>query len=322
MHVVEIHEQLSGSSAKISIDRGFNCFEFKAVLPNKDVVSVLEAPSDFAEGSYHPAHYGIPLLFPFPNRIRAGHYSWNGKDYHIPADLVETDHLGNAIHGFCFDRPWRMTQQSWDTVTAEFQLSRDAADRAPYWPSDAKILIQYALRNASLRADITITNCGDQSLPWGFGTHPYFHLPAGIQSSAGNCTVFAPVRKRWELNQFVPTGQLLPVTPDADLLQSPYFDTLKVDDVFTDLQTLKGISVCRLTDEKAGIQIEQHCSQGFREIVAFTPPWSSSVCLEPYTCTTDAINLHSRGIDGGLKVLAPGQAWQGWIEIEVSHVVC
>ncbi|MBL8817660.1 MAG: aldose 1-epimerase [Planctomyces sp.] len=322
MHVVEIHEQLSGSTAKISLDQGFNCFEFKAVLPTKEVVSVLEAPADFASGNYHPAHYGIPILFPFPNRIQGGRYLWNGTEYAIPSQTAVTDDLGNAIHGFCFDRPWRMTQQSWDTVTAEFQLSRDAADRAPYWPSDAKIVIQYALRNSSLRADVTISNCGSQSLPWGFGTHPYFHVPAGPQSSPGDCTIYAPVRQRWELEKFVPTGRLIPTQPEASLIESPYFDTLKVDDVFTDLETQKGISVCRIIDEKAGVQIEQYCSAGFREVVAFTPPWSSSVCLEPYTCVTDAINLYARGIDGGLKVLEPGQSWQGWIEIEVSHVVC
>jgi aldose 1-epimerase len=53
----------------------------------------------------------------------------------------------------------------------------------------------------------------------------------------------------------------------------------------------------------------------FRELVAFTPPHRQAVCLEPYTCTTDAINLQQAGIDAGWRVLAPGASWSGDVEL-------
>jgi aldose 1-epimerase len=40
--------------------------------------------------------------------------------------------------------------------------------------------------------------------------------------------------------------------------------------------------------------------------VAFTPPHRLAVCLEPYTCTTDAINLEQQGVNAGWRVLKPG----------------
>jgi aldose 1-epimerase len=52
-------------------------------------------------------------------------------------------------------------------------------------------------------------------------------------------------------------------------------------------------------------------SEEFRELVAFTPAHRQAVCLEPYTCITDAINLQQRGIPAGLLVLAPGGRWTG-----------
>jgi aldose 1-epimerase len=44
-----------------------------------------------------------------------------------------------------------------------------------------------------------------------------------------------------------------------------------------------------------------------REFVLYTPPNSPDViALEPYTQTTDAINLQPRGVDAGLRVLGHG----------------
>ena len=42
----------------------------------------------------------------------------------------------------------------------------------------------------------------------------------------------------------------------------------------------------------------------FRELVVFTPEHRQAFCLEPYTCTTDAVNLQSRGLDTGWLELA------------------
>jgi aldose 1-epimerase len=46
----------------------------------------------------------------------------------------------------------------------------------------------------------------------------------------------------------------------------------------------------------------------FREVVVFTPPYADDViAIEPYTQTTDAINLQQRGVDAGLRIMKPGQ---------------
>ena len=56
----------------------------------------------------------------------------------------------------------------------------------------------------------------------------------------------------------------------------------------------------------------------FRELVVFTPPHRQAVCIEPYTSTGDAINLHERGIDAGLLVLEPGATWNGVVELRLD----
>src|SRR6266404_2425220 len=50
-----------------------------------------------------PTRTGIPVLFPFPNRIRDGRITWNGRDHKLPIQGPGGKH---AIHGFACRKPW------------------------------------------------------------------------------------------------------------------------------------------------------------------------------------------------------------------------
>ncbi len=319
MNIVEISNS-QGSRAKIAVDLGFNCFSFTAVTANGDCVEVLSATDNFEAGGHPASRSGIPLLFPYPNRISGGRYSWNGCDYQLTPDMVPFDKTGNAIHGFCIDRPWRVVSQSHSSVTAVFKTSVDAPERLSLWPADAEIEVTYELCGACLQSTIKVHNPSNQPLPWGFGTHAYFRLPLSSASSAERCTVYAPASRVWQLNECLPSGKTHDVSDRSDLPQSPAFGGLKLDDVYTAVTTENGNVICRISDPAAKLMVEQRCSTAFREIVAFTPPWATAVCLEPYTCVTDAINLQQKGIDAGLQILPPGETWTGRIDIEVCAI--
>jgi aldose 1-epimerase len=308
----------SGSTASICISRGFNLFKFQANVGGV-LVDVIDAQPDFETGAGRVSGNGIPILFPFPNRIRAGRYSWDGKEYEMPSDLVGFDNTGNAIHGFCIDRPWRVIAQGDHFVTAEFQLSIDAPERLSLWPTDCRIMIRYELDGAALRTMIEIYNPDTKPMPWGFGTHPYFRLPLAQDSQATQCLVTAPVSTRWELIDCLPTGKKLELPSELDLTDGIYFGSQQLDDVFSDVPD--GIVECSIIDEKAGLQITQRSSELFKELVIYTPPGRDSICFEPYTCVTDAINLEQHGIDTGWDVLPAGEAWSTWIEILAGAVL-
>ena len=317
MTVVSINDPQSGSSARIAANAGFNCFEFLASIGDAQV-SVIDAAEGFENGDKPPSHSGIPILFPYPNRIRGGKYSWEGTEYDLPESLVAYDGAGNAIHGFCLDLPWLIEEQTDGSVTGVFQISEDAPDRLPLWPTDALLRIKYSLNGACLRTDIEVSNPTDTPLPWGFGTHAYFRVPLTDSGSPENCTVYAPVTREWDLEECLPTGSQKDPAADGNLIQDPGFTSLKLDNVYTGVHPADGIVECRLTDTGSGLKMTQRCDDSFRDIVAFTPPWTSAVCLEPYTCVTDAINLQQQGVDAGLQVLEPGGTWTGWIEIAVE----
>lgn len=322
MHVIEIQDPRSGSRARIAVDQGFNCYQFLAAIGTGETVDVLAGGAEFEQGRRPPSHYGIPLLFPFPSRIRGGQYTWGGRQWTLPPQLTPDDGMGNAIHGFCFDRPWRVMEHTDRSVSATFQLSVDAPDRRPLWPADAVISVRYSLRGACLRADIAVTNPSSQPLPWGFGTHPYFRIPLSASSQPGHCTIYVPAAEEWQLQALLPTGVRQVPAEEARLIEAPYFDLLRLDNIYTSLLQKQGVATCRILDEQASLQVEQRSCGDFREIVAFTPHWTSAVCLEPYTCVADAINLQPQGVDAGLQVMPPGGRWDGWIEIEALPVLC
>lgn len=320
MATITIQDPTSGSAAWISVDQGFNCFSFVAKLPDGQSVDVLSAPDDFGSGQYPATHHGNPLLFPYPNRIAGGRYRWEGRDYQIPPDRVLFDGNGNAIHGFCLDRPWRVTRQTLDSVVGTFRLSVDAPDRAEFWPTDAEISVGYQVVGSRLKSTIRVVNPTDVPLPWGFGTHAYFRVPLSGQSWPDDCSVYVPARKTWVLNECLPTGAKVDPPDQARLHESCAFQGLQVDDIYSEVSAEGGAVRCQIIDQAARLVMEQTCGEDFRELVVFTPPWSRSICMEPYTCVTNAINLQQQGVDAGLRVLGPHEEWNGWIDLEVRTI--
>ena len=96
MQPLLLKDSSTGSTARIAAHLGFNCYEFRAAVAGR-VVDVIDAAADFPKGGQRPSGHGIPILFPFPNRIRAGRYRWNGREYVLPPERVGYDGAGNAI---------------------------------------------------------------------------------------------------------------------------------------------------------------------------------------------------------------------------------
>lgn len=317
MPVLTITDPQTGSTARILPELGFNCFEFRAMVDGQPI-DVLDSIPGFESGELKPSGSGIPILFPFPNRIRAGKFAWRGKEYALP---LTDKKYGNAIHGLCLDRPWRVIDQRDDLVTGQFQLSVDAPDRMSLWPSDFVIEVDYEIVHNRLRANFRIGNQSDKSLPWGLGTHPYFKLPMATSSSIDYCLIEVPAARRWELVDCIPTGTLLNLDELYDLCNGAYVPMVKLDDVYTSVQSDGPQFDCFVIDERAGLQVTITCPPIFRELVVFTPPQRAAVCIEPYTCPTDAVNLTARGIDCGWRTLSSGTEFHTWIDIAAGRVL-
>ena len=128
-----------------------------------------------------------------------------------------------------------------------------------------------------------------------------------------------PASKYWVLKDFLPTGEIRPVDPRLDFRAGQAIKGLKLDDVLTGLEFTGERGVARLVDLDKKAEFHLTFDRGFRELVVYTPSNQPDViAVEPYTQTTDAINLQSRGIDAGLRVLKHGEQHSFHITMETE----
>jgi aldose 1-epimerase len=312
--LVELTDPDSCARARISVGQGFNCFSWRPVLEDGPR-EMLWADAAFDSGETRPSGSGIPLLFPFPGRIGGAAFTFNGRDYHLePGDAYD-----NAIHGFVFNRPWRVVEQTDSRVVGEFQASIDDASILEHWPADFRIRVSYVVRGRELLSDIHYENTGEGPLPCGFATHAYFRLPLTEGGAASDTIVTAPVHKFWQLDRMIPTGQIQSVPTDKQLAAGLRLNDHQFDTVFTDMRPdAGGLLRTSLVDPANGRTVTQTFDSSFTQCVVYTPPHREAICLEPYTCVPDAIRLAAEGYETGLQILKPGESRQTTISIAIS----
>ena len=303
---IEVCELKCGTSeARIVPEWGNNC-----VSLTWRGHSILE-PVEWSVLRGKPTSFGIPILFPFPNRVANGRFEFSGKTYS----------LDPPRHGFVRSRPWVVTdslaggQEVWVTSIFESHLHQDIP--VDSYPSSFSLEATYRLRSDCLILEYAARNTGQKYLPVGLGIHPYFQRP-----SKG--TLKVPANLMWELEDSLPTGERVPVPRQLDLRKPRQLENLELDDIYTDLiGDRQGFVGCLLEDQEAGVRTTVRFSKDeFPEVVVYTVPEPrEAICVEPYTCPTDALNLTNRDhASANLVVLPPSQGARWTIYIEMKQL--
>jgi len=218
---------------------------------------------------------GIPLLFPSPGKLEEGKYTRGGKSGALKQ------------HGFARDLPWTVAERSPSSAT--LALASNDATRAVYaWDFAASLRV--TLTERALRLDLRVTNTGTDTMPFGFGIHPYFLVQDKAHASVSTAATRA------------------------------YDNVAKTDIPFrgfdlahgeTDLHLLDhGSTESALTSDDGRVLV--HASLEFGRWVVWTLPAKNFVCLEPWTAPGNALNTGE-----GLIELGPGEHRDLWIELSV-----
>lgn len=303
----------AGALAEVVPALGASCVRWRVDVGEAGEAGweVLDSPPDLARLQERPTRWGVPVLFPFPNRIRGGRIPWRGR----VLTWSPLDSEGNGKHGFAKDVPWDVVDVQADRIRLRLDVSaRPALLHAYPFPCVADL--QIALSPQNLAFTVRVTNSGREDMPFGFGLHPYLKLPFSAEGTRGATTVRLPVARTWALVDHVPTGAQDAVHGRTDFREPRSLGDDTYDDVF-------GGSfgeTARVVDPASGraVEIEATREDGFTAWVLFAPPERDVVAVEPYTCVTDVFNLAARGIDAGLQVLAPGATWQATATLRAS----
>jgi len=236
----------------------------------------------FAEDSMPPVGRG-QLLMPWPNRIRGGKYTFDGRDLQL--GLTEAAR-GNASHGLVRWAAWSLEELSPASVSLSYRLM---AQSGYPWAVDLHVL--YDLSADGLTVTQTATNLSPSPAPYASGAHPYLRVGSG---GVDEWELTVPASSRLLVDeQLIPVGaEPVDGTPYDFRVSRPVRD-LVIDHAFGDLDRDEaGVATVVLRDPASGDGVALWMDERHRWIQVFTaeldPVPRRAIAVEPMTSPPDA----------------------------------
>jgi galactose mutarotase-like enzyme len=246
---------------------------------------------------------GVPLLYPWANRLDGHDYMLDGHDVRLPPGppLVHCEEHGLPIHGLLHASPqWLVTAHDRSRIAAELDFGAHPELLAAF-PFPHLLAIEATLSAERLRITTTIRPTSGVAVPIAFGFHPYLRLP-GVPRTAWQVTL--PPRRHLVLDgRGIPagTGARRPGTRFA--LAGRAFD-----DGYDGLASHSAFSVAG-----GGRTLAVELEAGYPAAQVFAPPGEAFICFEPMTAPTNALRSGH-----GLRHVARGEAFTAVFSIRVT----
>jgi galactose mutarotase-like enzyme len=234
---------------------------------------------------------GIPILYPWANRLGANTYTAQGATVSLTAgeNGVRADPNGLPIHGTLAAYPgWRVTARSENELTAEVDFGADPGLLAGF-PYPHVLSVTARLADRALTVATTVTATGDAAVPLCFGFHPYLCPPDAPRDEWIIET--PPLRHLLLDDKGLPTGASEPRPAREEALGDKAFD-----DAYDEVADGEVFAV-----SGGGRRMEVHFGRGYPAAQIFAPPAERLVCFEPMTAPTDALRR------GGYRCARPGE---------------
>ncbi|MEV6844270.1 aldose 1-epimerase family protein [Actinoplanes sp. NPDC051411] len=259
-----------------------------------------EVLDGFSAEELSPASAG-QILAPWPNRIRDGHYVFDGQTYQLP--LTEPARH-NAIHGLVNWARWSAVEQSADAVTLEVEVPAQVG--YPWW---LRLRTRWSVSADGLRCDQEVVNNSGTTAPWGYSVHPYLQLP-GV--SVDDTLLHVPGQTRIVADaRLLPIGAVKVAGTDYDYTEPRRIGIQILDTTFGEIEHgADGITEVSIADPGSAAKVTVWADDKFKYWQVFSGDtlhgerFRRSVAIEPMTCPPDAFRT---GRD--LITLQPGETW-------------
>jgi aldose 1-epimerase len=247
---------------------------------------------------------GIPLLYPWANRLARFGYRAAGREVTLSEDdsRVPRDSAGLPIHGVLPGLlRWELEDPgASDAIAARLRWRSD--DLLELFPFAHEVRREARVGRGELTLTTTVTAAADGPLPVSFGYHPYTRVP-GAGRDGWLVTLGAADRLVLD-DRSIPTGERAPIDREPFRLAG-----VSLDDAFdapsepVSFEAAAGAD--RLTVEFLG---------GYSYAQVFAPAGQEFICFEPMTAPTNALNSGD-----GLTVLGPGESHRAAFRIALSR---
>ena len=250
---------------------------------------------DWEEARYQrKATYGVPVLYPTPNRSENLKIQAYGKQYDA------------RMHGLVKNLPFQVKTAETDgqaaLVTGVLEWNEKQPDFAMFpFPSTLSITVK-ALPDEVVWS-YQVDNRGEGELSYGIAIHPYF------SKREQEVKISVPAASVMEMTEEkIPTGKLIPAGETVPDLRTPVLvDGLSLDHVYTDCPAG---AYAEIFYKDCKVKLE--ATEEFGHIVVFTPD-APFFCVENQSCSTDCFNLFAKGYarESGLQAVLAGQKKSG-----------
>jgi len=240
------------------------------------------------------------VLVPWPNRLRAGHYAFEGASLQVPISEPEQN---NATHGLA---RW----VRWTAVSHEPASVTMAVDLVPQtgWPFEVRVEVTYALdAQFGLSVLIRALNHGGGRAPFGAGFHPYLSTHG---HKIDEMTLHIPATQRLVMDETqIPVGVRPVAGTEHDFTAPRQVGPLRLDDEFTAVATTDGRGAVDVLSPSGGARLWFERTFGYLQVFTLDElpgTGMAGIAVEPMTCAADAFNSGA-----GLIVLEPCGHWTG-----------
>lgn len=247
---------------------------------------------------------GIPLLYPWANRLGRFGYEAAGKTVELSEDdaRIPRDSQGLPIHGVL---PrllnWEVTDSP-GPASIDARLTWGSPDLLELFPFPHEVRLAIAVSDGELTIATTVRATGADAVPVSFGYHPYLRLPSAPRET---WDVELGASQRLLLDErSIPTGDREPVSERRiKLAQSSW------DDAFDGLSQPAQFGAAA-GDTKLTVTFRA----GYDFAQVFAPAGQEFICFEPMTATADALNSGD-----GLRIVTPGGEHRSEFTVTVAR---
>jgi aldose 1-epimerase len=251
---------------------------------------------------------GIPLLYPWANRLAGFDYSIAGRKVVVPHDptRVALDENGLPIHGVIGGRlEWELAREAApdaQSLVACLAWNDSKPELFEVFPFCHHLRYEAHLTNGCLEVWITVHACGADTVPIAFGFHPYLSLP-GVP------------RERWlvqlpAMRQLALDASQIPVGPEEECPARCFeLAEREFDDGF---DTVANPAAFEVADGARRITLE--FLEGYPCAQVFAPGAAQFICFEPMTAPANALRSGA-----GLRVLKPGESYRAGFAVYVRE---
>ncbi|BDP34943.1 MULTISPECIES: aldose 1-epimerase [Vibrio] len=242
----------------------------------------------------HPFFSRGAKLFPFPNRLNSGRYSYRQRTYTLEANFPWSDH---AVHGLLYNQPFELVDYETNNHYAEAIFRFETTRLADGFPFAFRLDIRYRVdSNGELSCNTTVTNLGTEHFPFGDACHPYFSLGCELEQ----CQLTMSPHTELQHQNDLPTGRFV----GSNAFSTPTsLKEMNLNHCYQFSDTSKQTLMLERNDKSASLRFQQN--EGYSFVQLYMPPSESSIAIEPMTCPADAFNNQI-----GLLELAPEESMQ------------